>query len=354
MLAYNTGKEFGKKNRKFINVYASGKSYEYWQKQIDWINENDPNMEAMWVGCWNCEACRAQRMKEWAIRCMAEASMWENNYFLTLTYNDSNLVINEEITSPDTGCTYVDDGTWGATLVKEHLTKFNKDLRRYFEYHYDHKGIRFYNCGEYGGLYGRPHYHGIYFNLPLRADMLKPYKLTPEGWLYKCDVIEKIWGKGFITVAEVNLATCNYVAGYVLKKLRNDWGKEYYYQEGRIPEFNNMSRIPGIGREYYEQHKKEIYENDEIIINGCNMGQHSLKPPKYYDNIYDIEYPTDMAAIKRHRQVLARTNMELEDKASTLNRAERYELKRNNLNDRTKILKRRANVENDTRKCKLI
>ena len=291
-------------------------------------------------------------MKDWAIRCLAESTLYEENYFLTLTYNDYNLRFNSEITSPDTGCTYCDDGSWGATLVKADLVKFNKDLRRYFEYHYEHTGIRFYNCGEYGGQNGRPHYHGIYFNLPIPATELIPYKLTTEGMLYKCPMIEKIWGKGFITVAEVTINSCCYVAGYVMKKMRNDWGKEYYYQSGVIPEFNNMSRVPGIGKAYYDSHKEEIYSTDELIINGNKYGR--PKPPRYFDKLYDIDYPTEMALIKEQRQKCADEAKYLEASKSTISAAERNKLKASELDNKTRILKRRANIENDNRKCKLV
>ena len=345
-------KEQRKSERRYINPYVEGKELEYYWNLQEYLKENDPNFELIQVPCGKCDGCNISRMKDWAIRCLAESTLYEENYFLTLTYNDYNLRFNSEITSPDTGCTYCDDGSWGATLVKEDLVKFNKDLRRYFEYHYEHTGIRFYNCGEYGGQNGRPHYHGIYFNLPIPATELIPYKLTTEGMLYKCPMIEKIWGKGFITIAEVTINSCCYVAGYVMKKMRNDWGKEYYYQSGVIPEFNNMSRVPGIGKAYYDSHKEEIYSTDELIINGNKYGR--PKPPRYFDKLYDIDYPTEMALIKEQRQKCADEAKYLEASKSTISAAERNKLKASELDNKTRILKRRANIENDDRKCKLV
>ena len=134
--------------------------------------------------------------------------------------------------------------------------------------------------------------------------------------------------------------------------MRNDWGKEYYYQSGVIPEFNNMSRVPGIGKAYYDSHKEEIYSTDELIINGNKYGR--PKPPRYFDKLYDIDYPTEMELIKEQRQKCADEAKYLEASKSTISAAERNKLKASELDNKTRILKRRANIENDDRKCKLV
>ena len=35
--------------------------------------------------------CRLERSRQWAVRCMHEASLYDFNSFVTLTYNDENL-----------------------------------------------------------------------------------------------------------------------------------------------------------------------------------------------------------------------------------------------------------------------
>ena len=37
--------------------------------------------------CGNCIGCRLERSRQWAVRCMHEASLYEDNCFLTLTYS---------------------------------------------------------------------------------------------------------------------------------------------------------------------------------------------------------------------------------------------------------------------------
>lgn len=136
-----------------------------------------------------------------------ENSFSEGSVFLTLTYNDENLPINE-FGEP--------------TLVKKDWQDFMKRLR----FHFSDLRLRFFSVGEYGSTYGRPHYHAIIFNLPFSKDL--------------DSVISRIWNKGFVKVGDVNPKSIRYVAGY-MEKINP---KKY---ENRENEFRLMSRKPAIG-----------------------------------------------------------------------------------------------------------
>ena len=41
--------------------------------------------------CNSCLGCRLDRARQWAMRCMDEASLYKDNSFITLTFNDDNL-----------------------------------------------------------------------------------------------------------------------------------------------------------------------------------------------------------------------------------------------------------------------
>ena len=41
--------------------------------------------------CGQCIGCRLERSRQWAIRCVHEASLYKDNCFLTLTYDDEHL-----------------------------------------------------------------------------------------------------------------------------------------------------------------------------------------------------------------------------------------------------------------------
>lgn len=261
---------------------------------------------------------------------MLECKEWEQNWFLTLTYNEENVVYNA-IVNTETG-----EVGEVKTLVPEHLTKFMKDLRRYFEYHFGHTGIRFYACGEYGDKTQRPHFHLIVFNLPLND--LVQWKSVNGNPYFLSETILKIWEKGHITVCNVNWETCAYVARYIMKKWKGEGAKEFYEIKGIEPEFVRMSRNPGIGKKYFETNKEEIYKNDEIIAIGANGKAQKIKPPKYFDRLFDIESPEDMEKIRKKREKLARERNRIEMKGTSLEKEEYLKAKEDIKKAKTKAL----------------
>lgn len=88
------------------------------------------------IACGQCAACRLEQSRQWAVRCLLESRKYEDNWFVTLTYDPEHvpLAIGE------------DDG-WRMSLKADHLTDFMKRLRRHLDYHEDHEGIRFYGAG---------------------------------------------------------------------------------------------------------------------------------------------------------------------------------------------------------------
>ena len=82
------------------------------------------------ISCKQCTGCRQENQRQWAIRCIHEASLHLNNIFITLTYNPENL--------PEHN-----------TLVKKHFQDFMKRLRKHKKANKNNK-IRYFHCGEYG------------------------------------------------------------------------------------------------------------------------------------------------------------------------------------------------------------
>ena len=81
------------------------------------------------IPCGRCMECRLEYSRQWANRQMLEAATSDNNWFLTLTYDDEHLPKNSQ---------------GYPTLVKNDVKKFMKDLREYYSYHYGISGIRFF------------------------------------------------------------------------------------------------------------------------------------------------------------------------------------------------------------------
>lgn len=251
------------------------------------------------IPCGKCIGCRLEYSRDWATKGCLEAESYSENWFLTITYDQDHLPEAGELIDPKTG-EELGKNPFG-TLEPEHMKLFLKRLRMYYERKYNHKGIRYMMCGEYGDEGSRPHYHAIMYNLPLKEIIFHEYNENHEA-LYRCPELEKIWGKGLIVAANVNWNTCAYVARYITKKVGLPTEQQYYDCLGVKPEFFRMSRKPGIGRTYFEAHKNEIYKKDCLTITKYGGGKMKVKPPKYYDKLYDSINKKEFEELKAKRR----------------------------------------------------
>lgn len=287
------------------------------------------------IPCGSCIGCRLDYSRDWANRITLEAKKYKPDecWFITLTYNDENIPL-KQTKNEKTG-----EIKQGCTLQKEDVQKFFKRLRRHYEHHYKHTGIRFYVAGEYGETTNRPHYHACVFNMPIFTEN-KKYKINELGQtLWTNEEIEKIWGKGFVVIGKISWDTAAYTARYMLKKQKGPDAKWYYDSQAKNPEFTLMSRKPGIAKEYYDLNKDKIYKNDEIII---PKGDKSLKikPPKYYDKLYDIEYHNEMEEVKLNRKINAEKAQELKLTRTNKSEEELREIQKRQVTERIKKCKR--------------
>nr|UQB76415.1 replication associated protein [Flumine microvirus 26] len=213
--------------------------------------------------CGRCVGCRLERSRQWAVRISHEASLWDRNCFITLTYD-------------------VDHIPAGGSLVYRDFQLFMKRLRREAK-----QGVRFYMCGEYGEGFDRPHFHACLFNFDF-ADKVLWRKGRPGADIYRSAVLERLWPFGFSTVGSVTFESAAYCARYVMKKVTGDLAVGHYRcvdtETGevieRVPEFNHMSLKPGIGAEWFEKYSRDVFPHDFVIVKGKRC-----KPPRYYDKI---------------------------------------------------------------------
>ena len=323
---YNN-KKFGSETIKIIGSTTYGDNFlEYMQAKEKETNEylqkagENYKIEYQRIGCGKCIGCRLDYSKQWANRCILEACMWEQNWFITLTYDPEHLPYKDEFKSED-GFTYTDDGTWGGYLEPKDMTDFLKRLRKHWKKYYNAENIRYFYCGEYGGPprplwkdkktgelhYSegfRPHYHMCTFNFPIPLDKLELDKERSKSGAaqFICKEIEEIWGKGRVRISELNWQTCAYTARYITKKINGEMAKEHYPSKGQTKEFVRMSRMPGIAKDFYDRHKDEIYKLDEIILKVTDSKTISVKPCSYYDRLYDIENHERMQELKEIRK----------------------------------------------------
>ena len=166
----------------------------------------------MQVPCGQCIGCRLERSRQWAIRCVHEASLYPINCFITLTYSPE-YEDRLRISLPDIETGEVVGSQLSLTSqCKRDYVLFMKRLRKKFG-----EGIRFFHCGEYGEENGRPHHHAIIFNHDF-ADK-KVWKTNNGVVLYRSKMLEELWPYGFATVGCVSFESAAYVARYITKKV---------------------------------------------------------------------------------------------------------------------------------------
>lgn len=293
-------------------------------------NENGTIKEYIEIPCGRCTGCRLAYSRMWADRCMAEATLHQDSYFVTLTYDNDHLPYKID---QETG-EILNKGL--ATLNKRHVQLFMKRLRK--NYQYDNK-IRFFLAGEYGAQSLRPHYHLILFGLQL--DDLKFYKKTPLGFnLYNSEFLDEVWQfQGHVVIADVTWETCAYTARYIMKK-QTGKGSDIYERNNIIPEFTLMSRKPGIARDFYEKHKLDFLQHGETNISTLKGGR-KIPKLKYFDKFLDLEYPIENRVnkdiIKKKMEVIKAKKLENTDKSYL----EMLETEENNKQKRIEKLQRK-------------
>jgi hypothetical protein len=270
---------------------ACFKPLEAYRQDDGEIVFKDTGGSPLLLPCGQCIGCRLDRSRDWALRCVHEAQLHDDNCFITLTYSPENL-------PPDGG------------LVKSDFQKFMKRLRK----KYDGKRIRYYMCGEYGDRNNRPHYHAILFGMNF-DDWTFLFNSPGGEPIYTSPELEKIWGLGYVTIGKVTFESAAYVSRYIMKKINGAKADEIdpetdlkHYQRidiyGEIkdvhPEYNAMSRRPGIASDWIKRFTGDVYPKDYTTIRGV---RHT--PPRYYDKYLESIDEEMYDDIKQGRMITA-------------------------------------------------
>ena len=241
------------------------------------------------LACGQCIGCRADRQRDWAVRCLHEEQLHRNSggsSFLTLTYDDRHVPRDKF-------------GLWDMSLRKRHWQTFAKRLRKKVG------PFRYLHCGEYGTENKRPHYHACIFGLDFADDSVPLAGARDD--LRVSATIAETWPYGFHTLGAVTFSSAHYVAKYCTKRLTGkkiadeqlysrvcaETGEAYQVE----PEYSTMSRRPGLGYEWFKRYYRDIYPNDFCIVNG-----REVKPPAYYDDLLEREDPELFQRVKHQRR----------------------------------------------------
>ena len=243
------------------------------------LSKDGPDPGNASLPCGRCIGCQLDYSRQWAVRCCHEASLYDENSYLTLTYNAEHL--------PP-----------GGSLEPRDFTLFMKKLRKRVA----PVRIRFFMCGEYGDELERPHYHALLFNFDFPDKEL--LKVDKGQRHYRSDLLDKIWGNGFCTIGAVSFESAAYVARYVLKKRSKNKSPAWYLHVDeetgeivdRYPEYIRMSNHDGIGKAWFEKHSGDCFPDDFVTLAG-----RKYKVPRYYDKLLGARDEEALAGIKEER-----------------------------------------------------
>lgn len=230
------------------------------------------------IPCGVCVGCRMKRARDWKVRLCKEAEDYiDKTWFITLTYRDDCLPINEN------GEPY---------LKKADFQYFMKNMRGFGTI----RKYRYFACGEYGDdeLTGRPHFHCILFG---ELDDLLPYAFGK----YHSSLVYKSWPFGLHEVQRAELNHMAYVAGYVEKK-QLDLDSDRH----PVKPFLMMSTKPMIG---YRCVPKIDYPDVQVYGNFGNV--HSSAAPKaFLKKLEDKDWYEDF---KKDMEIKSKKSIEVQN-----------------------------------------
>lgn len=199
--------------------------------------------------CSKCIECRLHYAREWAVRCVHEATMHEQNSFITLTYENA-----------------------PKRLQYGDFQNFIKRLRKSYTISEETK-IGFFVTGEYGDLNKRPHWHAIIFNWR-PSDLEHQFTNGNNNKVYTSKTLDKLWSHGFTTIGDVTFESAGYCARYAAKKLVHGLDQDHDFHP-----ISKKSLKNAIGKKWLEKNYKDVFNYGYIILQDGTQ----TTIPRYYE-----------------------------------------------------------------------
>lgn len=201
------------------------------------------------VPCGQCGPCLMNRAEDWKTRLTIQREASSSAFFITLTYDEDHLPHDEN---------------GNPCFASDHLKDFHKKMRvylkrgKFYDDHFGHRSFdlvdrpfKYFLTSEYGPDEGhRPHYHGIYFDLP--DDIYLTELLVRKCWKYGT----------IITVSEVTDGRISYTAEYALNArlcrfAPSDWMPHIFRVSRGLGV--DLLKNDGVLRWMRENPKKRVY-----------------------------------------------------------------------------------------------
>lgn len=233
------------------------------------------------ASCGHCIACKKLNNIKHAVQLYCEMHTTDTPcYFVTLTYDDKNLPANYSVNM-------------------KHLQAFIRAVRDNQRNETGKATLRYQGQGENGGETSRPHYHLATFGLTLTDLEVYAVRNLDQATsynIYESEYLQKFWEYGSLKINELTMPNCIYIASHhldekILKRSTERMRSLIHPVTQKIlfslaDEFTIRSTCPGLGFDYYQTYKDEIFVHGSVIINGRKM-----PVPAYFSKLYKAEYP---------------------------------------------------------------
>lgn len=273
---------------------------------------NNPKYQIIQLPCRKCIACKLEKARETAIRCVHETKTQdpENCHFVTLTYSDKHLGENT--------LEYRDIQLFIKKLRKQQQTQWlQENYPRFYELTKNDFEIRkrilkktpkikYLVGGEYGEKNHRKHWHILLFNVCLKD--LVSHSTNEKGDTYRTSkTIDTLWGYNDseecpTIIGRVTIESAGYVARYTCKKF------------GDKNTIGRRSTRNAIGKEFIEKYHDDIFNYGKIDL----IDLTSTTIPRYYKNWLQKNHPekfeTFQNTILKNRQESAKLFDEIQRK----------------------------------------
>lgn len=244
------------------------------------------------VPCGKCLDCRIARRYERACRIMLESKMYSSSVFITLTIAPENIGFND--------------------LAEDNFTQFQKDFRAKYgqakycnirdrgtkregkTYSKTFKKFKFVKTGEYGGEFGRKHYHAIIFNHSFRDAYDTGFFSKKGNPIYSSHELEKLWGLGTVQVENLTFDLALYVGQYITNGWDDDQSTDLETGLIRKKEFSTMSH--GIGLAWLKKYYKSV-----LSIGKISLDDRDVPIPRYYHKKMAVLWPIAYAQYRRKK-----------------------------------------------------
>lgn len=281
-------------------------------KTLSWSPKNSSKeYPTFQLPCGKCLSCRLDYARQWAIRCVHEASMYESNSFITLTYADEHLKSDK--------------------LIYSDFQNFMKRLRK----KNPHLTIGMFVTGEYGEQRKRPHWHAIIFNWR-PTDIIHKYTNDRGDKVYTSDELTTLWPYGNSELGQVTLESAGYCARYAAKKLCHG------HDSDDFKPISKKSSKQAIGKKWLEKYYPDVFNHGHIVLPD---GQKSAIP-RYYEKWLQKYEPTAW------EEYITKTKAEKIKHAAELGDKEKIEERKTNLlrHARQGLAMRKVKTKNEARK----